>query len=199
MASTIQVDNIKDIGGNTIISSNGSGTFTSNLPASAPNVSTATGTLPIANGGTGAATLSAAGLVSSPMFRAYNTGGFTANADTMTNFADTEVFDIGSCYNTSTKRFTPNVAGYYFFIVTARTNSTSAWAYMSARLRKNGTEFAVNVNNNTSTGSVHITGVCQLNGSSDYVEGVIYCNSTNRDFYAGEGSNNFTGFKLVGV
>ena len=34
MASTIQVDNIKDIGGNTIISSDGSGTFTSNLPAS---------------------------------------------------------------------------------------------------------------------------------------------------------------------
>jgi len=34
MASTIQVDTIKDIGGNTIISSNGSGTFTSNLPAS---------------------------------------------------------------------------------------------------------------------------------------------------------------------
>ena len=33
MASTIQVDNIKDIGGNTMISSNGSGTFTSNLPA----------------------------------------------------------------------------------------------------------------------------------------------------------------------
>tara|TARA_R110002060_G_C2124945_1_gene98914 strand:+ start:803 stop:1687 length:885 start_codon:yes stop_codon:yes gene_type:complete len=34
MSSTIQVDTIKDIGGNTIISSNGSGTFTSNLPAS---------------------------------------------------------------------------------------------------------------------------------------------------------------------
>ena len=34
MASTIQVDTIKDIGGNTMISSNGSGTFTSNLPAS---------------------------------------------------------------------------------------------------------------------------------------------------------------------
>ena len=34
MASTIQVDNIKDIGGNTMVSSNGSGTFTSNLPSS---------------------------------------------------------------------------------------------------------------------------------------------------------------------
>ena len=34
MSSTIQVDTIKDIGGNTMLSSNGSGTFTSNLPAS---------------------------------------------------------------------------------------------------------------------------------------------------------------------
>ena len=34
MASTIQVDTIKDIGGNTMLSSNGSGTFTSNLPIS---------------------------------------------------------------------------------------------------------------------------------------------------------------------
>jgi hypothetical protein len=33
MASTIQVDKIQDTGGNTILSSNGSGTFTSNLPA----------------------------------------------------------------------------------------------------------------------------------------------------------------------
>ena len=59
MASTIQVDKITDIGGNTMIESNGSGTFTSNL---SPNVSSATGTLPIANGGTGATTLAAAGL-----------------------------------------------------------------------------------------------------------------------------------------
>jgi len=33
MSSTIQVDTIKDIGGNTMISSNGSGTFTNSLPA----------------------------------------------------------------------------------------------------------------------------------------------------------------------
>ena len=40
MASTIQVDKITDIGGNTMIESNGSGTFTSNLSS---NVSSATG------------------------------------------------------------------------------------------------------------------------------------------------------------
>jgi len=40
MASTIQVDTIKDIGGNTMISSNGSGTFTSNLPGTTLSGST---------------------------------------------------------------------------------------------------------------------------------------------------------------
>tara|TARA_R110000824_G_scaffold400270_1_gene607447 strand:+ start:559 stop:1245 length:687 start_codon:yes stop_codon:yes gene_type:complete len=62
MASTIQVDKIQDTGGNTIISSNSTGTFTSNLPAVAPNVSTATGTLPIANGGTGTTSYNPAGM-----------------------------------------------------------------------------------------------------------------------------------------
>jgi hypothetical protein len=187
MASQIKVNEIiKQSGSSITIGESGD---TINLGAA----------LPVGSGGTGSTTLAGAGLASSPMFRAYNTGGFTASADTMTSFADTEVFDIGSCYDTSTKRFTPNESGYYFFIVNARTNSTSTWNYLSARLLKNGSQFAVNVNNNVSTGSVHITGVCQLNGSSDYVEGQIYCNSSSRDFYAGESENSFTGFKLVGV
>ena len=74
MSSTIQVDNIKDIGGNTIISSDGSGTFTSNLSS---NVSSATGTLPIANGGTGATTLAAAGLTNTPRFLVTMSGNQT--------------------------------------------------------------------------------------------------------------------------
>ena len=86
MASQIKVNEIiKQSGSSITIGESGD---TINLGAA----------LPVGSGGTGATTLSAAGLASSPMFRAYNTGGFTANADTMTNFADTEVFDIGSCY-----------------------------------------------------------------------------------------------------
>ena len=191
--STLKVD--------TILKRTGTGTITVGQSGDTVALPSATLTtaLPVASGGTGGTSFSAAGLASSPMFRAYNTGGFTASADTMTSFADTEVFDIGSCYDTSTKRFTPNVAGCYFFIVNARTSSTSSWNYLSARLQKNGSQFASNVNNNVSTGSVHITGVCQLNGSSDYVEGQIYCNGSSRAFYAGESENSFTGFKLVGV
>ena len=46
MASTIQVDKIQDTGGNTILSSNSTGTFTNNLPT---NLSSVTGNLPVAN------------------------------------------------------------------------------------------------------------------------------------------------------
>ena len=133
-----------------------------------------------------------------PFFRAYSAGGFTAAADTYTNFADTEVFDIGGCYDTSTKRFTPDVAGYYCFNVHARTNVTSAFSYISARIRKNGTEISSGVNYNASTDSVHATTICHLNGSTDYVEGMIYCPSTNRDFYANKNTNSFMGFRLIG-
>jgi hypothetical protein len=53
MASTIQVDKIQDTGGNTLVSSDGTGTFTNNLPA---NLTSATGNLAVArlNSGTSA-------------------------------------------------------------------------------------------------------------------------------------------------
>jgi hypothetical protein len=53
MASTIQVDKVQDTGGNTILSSNSTGTFTNNLPA---NLTSATGNLAVArlNSGTDA-------------------------------------------------------------------------------------------------------------------------------------------------
>jgi hypothetical protein len=53
MASTIQVDKIQDTGGNTLVSSDGTGTFTNSIPA---NLTSATGNLAVArlNSGTSA-------------------------------------------------------------------------------------------------------------------------------------------------
>ena len=121
MASTIQVDKITDIGGNTIISSNGSGTFTSNLPAVAPNVSTATGTLPIANGGTGAATLAAAGLANTPNFRATLSSSTSAlSASTFTKISpNTEAYDSDSAYTGGTFTVPSGKGGLYFIYGTA--------------------------------------------------------------------------------
>ena len=94
MASTIQVDKIQDTGGNTIISSNSTGTFTNNLPA---NLTSATGTLAIANGGTGAATLAAAGLANTPAFEVYQTSSQNPADNTYTKLTFTgETFDTNS-------------------------------------------------------------------------------------------------------
>lgn len=61
MASTIQVDKITDIGGNTMIESNGSGTFTSSLPAPTSGIAASaidSGTIATARLGSGTASSS---------------------------------------------------------------------------------------------------------------------------------------------
>ena len=96
MASTIQVDKVQDTGGNTILSSNSTGTFTNNLPA---NLTGATGTLAIAQGGTGAATLAAAGLANTPAFAVGKSAIQTISSSTATKVTfDTEYFDSDGAF-----------------------------------------------------------------------------------------------------
>ena len=103
MASTIQVDKIQDTGGNTILQSDGSGT--------------ATTTLPVGFGGTGAATLAAAGLANSGYFMSYrSTGNESPSADTWTAYVyDTAHVNDGTAYSTSTGEYTAASAGRYYF------------------------------------------------------------------------------------
>ena len=177
MASTIQVDNIKDIGGNTIISSNGSGTFTSNLPS---NVSSATGTLPIANGGTGATTLAAAGLANTPAFEAWSNADQAVNDNTTTKVqCKAEVYDTAGAYdNSSTYRFTPQTSGKYFCygqiffesssFAASKINQATAYIY------KNGAVVGASQNNFKNNPiqqfNSTVSTVIDMNGSSDYIE-----------------------------
>jgi len=203
MASTIQVDNIKDIGGNTIISSNGSGTFTSNLPASAPNVSTATGTLPIANGGTGATTLAAAGLANTPAFSAKLSGdqSTASGAETVLAFA-TEQWDTDSKYNTSTYRFTPTIAGKYVINGIIMLNDiTIQNKRLQLLVYKNATFFAdveTIASSETSTDpTLSINLVMEFN-TTDYVELRFYHN-VGSAVTVRSGYSFFQGYKLIGA
>jgi len=207
MASTIQVDNIKDIGGNTIISSNGSGTFTSNLPAVAPNVSTATGTLPIANGGTGAATLAAAGLANKPAFnvKISSNQDVSSGVTTVVGF-NSEQVDTDNAFNTTTYRFVPQTAGKYFIAFTIYALTASAGngnlRAITANIRKNGsnqTQVVQDYNNSfIRQGCATTTAVIDMNGSTDYID-------FTSDVSAGSGDGRFenhtraNGFLLIGA
>ena len=209
MASTIQVDKITDIGGNTIISSNGSGTFTSNLPS---NVSSATGTLPIANGGTGATTLAAAGLANTPRFSVYLDATQAAPQNTWTKIVfNDEDYDSDSAFDTSNGRFTvpSGKAGVYVFTFAAQAPDMPDNTSVACRFYINGSPnvtiggtvryqgWTQGFTGVGSTSNNNITGIAQVDLSvGDYVELYIRQNrgtSANLDIE----TQNFAGYKLL--
>ena len=133
-----------------------------------------------------------------PAFRAYTDTAQTTSSGTATKAAlDLETYDTDSCYDTSTYRFTPNVAGKYYFNWVAQDNYTSSAATdTSIFIRKNGSDIADFGNNTTGSkyGSLIVSTTVEMNGSSDYVEfflyynggsGVIWRNNSDRTFAEG--------------
>jgi hypothetical protein len=113
-----------------------------------------------------------------PAFRATMSAAQSLTASTWTkiNF-DTEEFDTNNCYDTTNKRFQPNVAGYYQINAIVKSGSQNRQAITS--LYKNGTIYArgsgvslANTTSQTSHSSI-VTDIVYLNGSTDYVEAYI--------------------------
>jgi len=180
--STLEVNNIKDTGSNSLISSDGSGTFTIN------------------NGV----------LKSTPYFQAYlNTSqtGLSDGVDTKIIF-DSETFDADSVYDTSNGRFTPNQAGKYFvyaqgYLLGPGTDSVNT---ALIRMYKNGTQIARNIWYNGTEWvrytSVTVQQIVDMNGSSDYIE--IYAQQdtggANWEIHGNSIASTFFGaYKLIGA
>ena len=182
MASTIQVDTIKDIGGNTIISSNGSGTFTSNLPASG-GITNAQSFQLTAN-----TAITGNGYFSSNW--AVNSGG-GGSVSTYSN--------LGTLVSQSSGTFSMSSTGYYFITYTVNSNFTVVNSQDSGTWDIIGTS-----NNFTNMGSIS-----QGWESYDYVEHrtncttltvLFNCNDTSNDkvrFGYGEG-NGHDGITVYG-
>jgi len=142
-------------------------------------VANATGTLAVANGGTGVTSL--------PKYRATLSSNqtITSSAGTFSkvNF-NTETFDTGSMYDNATNyRFTPTVAGYYLIEASCNLSASSLVGRSIVSIYKNGSgaqNFTAYVP--ATFVNVNIGGavIVNMNGSSDYIE-VFITQNTNAD------------------
>ena len=158
--STLEVNNIKDTGSNSLISSDGSGTFTIN------------------NGV----------LKMTPAFTARITASSQSIGDSVDTKVqmDDEILDTDGCYDDTTNyRFTPTVAGKYFVYGYAYLDSQASSNFDQGRLYifKNGS--AVNQSANNMGGNfpeamtINVNNILDLNGTTDYVELYAWINDTS--------------------
>ena len=182
MTSIIKVNTIADIGNNTLLETNGSGTITTN------NI----------------------GGKSTPAFEAYQSANTNISDATNTKVeCNTEVFDTDNCYDNSTNyRFTPNVAGKYFFYGAAQGygGQLSGIETLDVKIFKNGSQvraFSHNYSNNFSYvqhSNFHLT--IDMNGSSDYVEFYVNFNAVGTPRLNGSSTGDhcyWGGYRLIGA
>jgi hypothetical protein len=171
------------------ISGNPSGTGT--LTIAAPNTnSNFTLTLPAATG-----TVMVSGNI--PAFSAYLGSNQTPSNATYTKVQiNTELFDTASCFDTSTYRFTPNVAGYYQIQAASRISGTAPSTYVWAIYKNGGNVAELNVA--TSPASFDnrvVSSLISMNGTTDYLEFYCYINAASgQTFNAGSNVTWFQGF-----
>ena len=174
-------------------SSQGSGTIT--LGASGETVALASGA-------------SQTMAVNTPAFEAYDESFQSVSDETYTKLdVATENFDTNNNFDNSTMRFTPTVAGKYFFYAKSDCDATGYEDLRDAHVAfyKNGsiltyTNARFFQGGNTSSGGTVATpftsAVLTLNGSSDYVE--VYVKINSQDGSNGSATNSiFGGYKII--
>ena len=141
-------------------------------------------------------------IANTPAFKANQASAqnLSNNANTVIIF-ETEVFDTDSDYNTSTGRFTPSVAGKYFFHATVRLDDSLNTGRFNIAIYKNNTNsafFQHRQSGNDLDNSVQISAILEANGSSDYF--YISCFQEEGGTTATNGdakSTYFSGYKLI--
>ena len=125
-------------------------------------------------------------LPSGPAFSAYMSSSQSLTTITLTKVQfNTEDFDTDNCFDTSTYRFTPNVAGYYQVngILTLIGTSGTAWVMY---LYKNGSVIQ-NIGNQRSSGGEggpSGSALVYMNGITDYLEMYTLVVATSPSIYA---------------
>ena len=131
--------------------------------------------------------------VPNPTFNAYVGTSQSISAATFTVCnVNTEVFDTNSCFDTSTYRFTPTVAGYYQ--VNAQVSFQTAATLLIASVYKNGNRGEVEGLVYTTLGVtiVSCAGVVYLNGAGDYLDLRAYSDSVPNTIVDGKNNTAFS-------
>ena len=194
MASTIQVDTIKDSGGTTVLASDGGGTALTPLP--------------IGFGGTGAATLAAAGLANTPSWSVYLSANQSISDATLTKIQfNTEIYDTDNIYdNTTNYKITipAGEGGKYYVEGCLFFDDCDAGLYASVKFYKNGAEltapyFMDQVSGGASADNIFVSfsGLINL-AATDTASLYVYQNSGGSGNVRGNWAR-FSGFKVIGA
>ena len=176
-----------------VLTGNTSGAITVAAPAVA---GTNTLTLPAST-----STLATTADITGPAFSAYASAAQSIADNTSTKLAfNVEIFDTNSNYDTGTYRFTPTVAGYYQFNAHVQSGGSSTTEVWFCNIEQNGTAVLIGSNGQTKFATIgscsNVSGLLYMNGSSDYVEAIVYQRSGGGALSTQAGSqttSNFTG------
>jgi|5B_taG_2_1085324.scaffolds.fasta_scaffold22353_2 hypothetical protein len=141
--------------------------------------------------------------VNTPNFFVRRTSNITIssnNVNTKITF-DTEDYDTDNAYDTSTGKFTPQVAGKYFIIVQVRFSDTaSSTDIATANIFKNGSNLigqGVGFDSDYAP-YIQTSGIVEMNGSTDYIEGYSYQRLSQIDITGNSGNATFMcGYKII--
>jgi hypothetical protein len=90
--------------------------------------------------------------------------------------------------------FKPNIAGLYFVSCQVHFKTGTGSGQMNIQARKNGSTFSISqeVLNTVEGRTLNLSGVVQLNGSTDYVDFSAYTNSSGTPLLTGEAARQYS-------
>ena len=171
--SILKVNQIQDRGGNTLLTSDGAGT--------------------ISSGGA---------ITNTPSFFVRKTTAQSIGDSTYTTIEyDDVIYDTHSAFSTSTYRYTPTVAGYYWVFAQLRSNSSTDFTSWQPFVYKNGSKYSGTNNSHWHFESVLAGVIVQMNGTSDYIEIKGYCDGSSIPLgvSASEFLNYFGAYRIIGA
>ena len=180
MASIIKANKLQDFGGNSILTSDGSGVVTPN----------------------------ASGIKNTPAFQAYRSSDQSTTSGSFTKLQlDTEDLDTGGYFDNSTNyRYTPLIAGKYFVYVSVRLHDdANDLLQYGAKINKNTSTVKENYNKGTANerGEITLATIIDMNGTDDYLEFYSWqVAGSGNPTIKGDSSNKSTSagaYKLIGA